>query len=224
LTGIGFDNEMSPRRKTWFAINGTLETIDFPGPSYFRFPQELADKVIDRFCPKGGSVLDPFVGFGTTLVAAQNQGRWGIGFEHDRERMEFARRRVEPPSQVIFDSVWNIADHNLPKFDLVLTSPPYSSFHGPQQDSAEKYIADFERMFCSLAPLMKVESWLIVEISNVRGDRGVTPVAFLATIALMKHFRFWGEEIRCNTGGEIAGPGYDHSYLLLFRPKAVVEI
>jgi DNA modification methylase len=110
--------------RTWFAIDGTLEPIDFAGPSLFRFPMQLAELVIDRFCPLNGAVLDPFLGFGTTLVAAQTTRRWGIGFEHDKERMEFAARRLTLPSKVIHDSAWNVDKHSLPKFDLIFTSPP----------------------------------------------------------------------------------------------------
>jgi site-specific DNA-methyltransferase (adenine-specific) len=46
-----------------------------------------------RIC--GRTILDPFMGSGTSLVACQNQGRAGIGIEIDPEAFEIACRRVD---------------------------------------------------------------------------------------------------------------------------------
>ncbi|MGE0634743.1 MAG: DNA methyltransferase [Pseudobdellovibrionaceae bacterium] len=203
-------------KKTWFEIDGKLEPIDFKGPSYFRYPLDLALKVIEEFCIPRGSVFDPFAGFGTTLVAAQQTGRSGIGFELDLERATFAQSRIRSPGRVIHDRIQNLAKYNLPKFDLIFTSPPYASFESQENDPKEKYTIAFETIFCSFKSLMHDKSNLVIEISNVKDNRGALPIAFLATAALMKHYRFHGEIVRCNTGSEAAGPGYDHSYLLVF--------
>jgi DNA modification methylase len=72
--------------KSWFSIDGDLEPIDFDGPSFFRFPLELAELVISRYSAPGDWVFDPFCGFGTTLVAAQRLGRQAIGVEKDADR------------------------------------------------------------------------------------------------------------------------------------------
>jgi hypothetical protein len=45
-------------------------------------------------CPPGGTVLDPFVGSGTTLLACHHEGRQGIGIERDAGYCEIARRRL----------------------------------------------------------------------------------------------------------------------------------
>lgn len=89
--------------KTWLAIDGTSDSIDFPGPSFFRFPLEQAEFVVDRFSNPGDWILDPFCGFGTTLVAAQHLGRQAIGFEKDLQRFAFAAKRLLHPSRVFPD-------------------------------------------------------------------------------------------------------------------------
>jgi hypothetical protein len=62
---------------------------------------------------------------------------------------------------------------------------------------------------------------LVVELSNLRkADGRIRPVAFTAALRLCEWYEFLGEVVRCNTGDEPAGPGYDHAYLLLFTPKA----
>lgn len=44
--------------------------------------------------PTGGVVLDPFMGSGTTGVAALQEGRSFIGIERELEYVEIARRRI----------------------------------------------------------------------------------------------------------------------------------
>ncbi len=47
------------------------------------------------FLPAAWTILDPFMGSGTTIVACQKEGRAGIGIEKDPEYFDAACRRVE---------------------------------------------------------------------------------------------------------------------------------
>lgn len=58
------------------------------------FPEELARRVIRLFSPLGGIVLDPFVGSGTTALAAKNQRRGWIGIDLDSNYTQIAKRRI----------------------------------------------------------------------------------------------------------------------------------
>lgn len=68
------------------------------GAEYSEHPTQKPLKVMREFiryyCPPDGVVLDPFVGSGTTAVAAELEGRRWIGIEQDEEWAEEARRRV----------------------------------------------------------------------------------------------------------------------------------
>lgn len=57
-------------------------------------PVPLISKLIATFSPEGGLVLDPFMGSGTTAVAAINTSRHFLGFEIDPQHLKGARERV----------------------------------------------------------------------------------------------------------------------------------
>ena len=204
--------------KTWFTIDGTLEPINFPGPSFFRFPLELAELVVDRFSNPGDWVLDPFCGFGSTLVAAQNLGRQAIGFEKDPQRGAFAARQVVPPSRVLIEDSRRVLNHELPPFDLTFTSPPYLSLRedGTEQ-SVQEYVNDLVNIFEAIRRCMKPRSQVVIELSNVRQEGGIRPTLWEAGRSLSELFSLEDELVRCNSGEEMAAPGYNHSTLLVFR-------
>ncbi len=66
-------------------------TRDHPAP----FPLEIAERLIRMFSFVGDTVLDPFVGTGTTSLAASLAGRNSIGIEVDPEYVHMARLRFE---------------------------------------------------------------------------------------------------------------------------------
>ncbi|MEK7535433.1 MAG: site-specific DNA-methyltransferase, partial [Patescibacteria group bacterium] len=59
------------------------------------FPNQLPYDFIQCFCPPNGIVLDPFVGSGTTTVAAKNLGRSYIGIDIAPEYCTIAKKRME---------------------------------------------------------------------------------------------------------------------------------
>lgn len=206
------------RNKTWFTIDGTLEPIDFTCPSFFRFPLELAELVVNRYSHPDDWVLDPFCGFGTTLVAAQNLGRQAIGFEKDSQRGVFADRQVVPPSRVLIEDSRRILDHELPPFDLTFTSPPYLSLREDGSvKSIQAYVSDLVNIFGAIRCCMKPRSKIVIELSNIRQEGGIRPTLWEVGRALAELFCLEDEWVRCNTGEEFAAPGYNHSTLLVFR-------
>jgi DNA modification methylase len=57
-------------------------------------PLGLLRKIIDPITPPGGMVLDPFMGGGTTLIAARDLGRRAIGIEIEERYCEVAAKRL----------------------------------------------------------------------------------------------------------------------------------
>jgi site-specific DNA-methyltransferase (adenine-specific) len=63
-------------------------------PHSAQYPVQLAEWIIKLLSPPGGNVLDPFVGSGSTCVAAANLGREWTGIELDGHSAAYARRRL----------------------------------------------------------------------------------------------------------------------------------
>ncbi len=78
-------------RSAWTDIKGESRLRGHPAP----FPQALAERLIRLFSFAGDTVLDPFLGTGTTSVAAATTGRNSIGNEVDNTYLDIARQRVE---------------------------------------------------------------------------------------------------------------------------------
>jgi site-specific DNA-methyltransferase (adenine-specific) len=58
-------------------------------------PTELMSYLVRMVTPKGGTVLDPFMGSGSTGKAAVREGMKFIGIEREKEYMEIAKTRIE---------------------------------------------------------------------------------------------------------------------------------
>lgn len=58
------------------------------------FPDEIAHRLITLFSYKGETVLDPFMGSGTTLKVALKMGRHAIGYELDVELLDTVKKKV----------------------------------------------------------------------------------------------------------------------------------
>lgn len=57
-------------------------------------PVELMEHLIKLFTKEGATILDPFMGSGTTLIACENLNRNGIGFEKNEEYYDISKKRL----------------------------------------------------------------------------------------------------------------------------------
>ena len=90
LSVIPEDSHREWFQQIWTRLPGA-STKHHPAP----FPAELAERLIRMFSFVGDTVLDPFMGTGTTNIAASMWGRNSIGVEVDPHYFACARKRLE---------------------------------------------------------------------------------------------------------------------------------
>lgn len=99
------------------------------------YPISLARKCIELFSHEGELVVDPFVGSGTTLVAARDANRNAVGFDLKHDYIRLCESRLQQQSlmtrtqQLAVQADARHIDQYLPdeSISLLLTSPPYAN-------------------------------------------------------------------------------------------------
>lgn len=81
--------EWANKRDVW-----TVNTKPYSEAHFATFPEKLIEPMIKAGCPKGGTVLDPFMGAGTTAVVARKLDRNFIGFELNPKYIDIADKRL----------------------------------------------------------------------------------------------------------------------------------
>jgi DNA modification methylase len=124
----------------WSDIRKTKDEIDLHHPAIF--PSALVTRLIQCFTnDEDRNILDPFVGIGSTAIAAEAMGKIGIGFELNPDYAAKARMRpLVRDSMVLLDDdaasggarvIHNVDAARLLDYvepnsiDMVITSPPY---------------------------------------------------------------------------------------------------
>ena len=77
-------------RSSWSDIRGQSTRDGHPAP----YPTSLAERLIKLFSFAGDTVLDPFLGTGSTSIAALLNGRNSIGNEIEPKYLDIARARL----------------------------------------------------------------------------------------------------------------------------------
>ena len=98
LSVISSENHKKWFQQIWTGLTGA-STRRHPAP----FPLELAERLVRMFSFVGDTVLDPFMGTGTTNVAAARFGRNSIGYEIDEEYFGQAVRRMTDATAGFFN-------------------------------------------------------------------------------------------------------------------------
>ena len=110
LSVISSENHKKWFQQIWTGLTGASTQLH-PAP----YPLELAERLIRMFSFVGDTVLDPFMGTGTTNLAASNWGRNSIGFEIDPQYFEMAAQRLKEGATDLFGkAVVNVFQRETP--------------------------------------------------------------------------------------------------------------
>jgi DNA modification methylase len=118
------------------------------------FPIALAKKVIELFTHKGEMVLDPFVGSGTTLVAAQDTDRNAVGFDLQQKYIDLCKSRLVQTT--LFSNAKQLAvqddARDIPQYlnpesvSLIFTSPPYANLLNRERKNKSRRFRNNEQL------------------------------------------------------------------------------
>lgn len=90
LSMIDKENHSKWFRQIWSDVPGSSRYVGHPAP----FPVELARRLVSMFSFVGDTVLDPFVGTGTTNIAALQSHRNSVGYDIESKYIEIATARL----------------------------------------------------------------------------------------------------------------------------------
>ncbi len=99
LSIISDENHKKWFQSIWSGVTGA-STKNHPAP----YPEELAERLIRMFSFVGDTVLDPFMGTGTSTIAAAKWGRNSIGIEIDPHYFEQAEKRIKSATSSLFSN------------------------------------------------------------------------------------------------------------------------
>jgi hypothetical protein len=187
-----------------------------------RYPESLVERFLQEYTRAGDTVLDPFAGYGTTLVVAERMGRIPFGVEINAEKASYIRSRLRRPENLIQGDARLLGEMKLPAIDFSITSPPFTSMDDrddPFSDYRSKsrgytaYLRDLRSVYGQLRNLMKPAGTVVLEIANIKRNGRVTTLAWDVAQEVSQVLRFEGEVIVC---WDHYGYGYDHSYCLVY--------
>jgi DNA modification methylase len=118
------------------------------------FPISLAKKVIELFTHKGELVLDPFVGSGSTLVAARDINRNAVGFDLQESYIKLCKTRLAQSNFLGTEQQMAIQDdaRHIPEYfdreivSLIFTSPPYANLLNRPRKNKSRRFRDNEQL------------------------------------------------------------------------------
>ena len=201
----------------------------------FRSVEAVVDYFIHHFTKPGDIVFDPFAGFGTTLLAAEEMGRIPFGIEADEELYQYIRSQIDNKENIILGDSRKLDEFQIPKVDFVYTSPifmrsdetknPLSGYSEP--GTYLVYLDELQSIFSKMREFLKPGAKVVVDVDNLKATdtRPYTLLAWDIARSISKVLNFEGEIVACweyQDKDESDSPqvrGYDHTYCLVFKSE-----
>lgn len=192
------------------------------------FPESLVATVIEEYTTRGQRVLDPFAGYGTTLMVAERMKRHAIGVELLPERAELIRSRLRGAAEVINGDARDLTALVSGPVDLCFTSPPYMTAADHPQNPLTAYqtldgdyatyLAEIGNIFEQVAILLRPGGHAVINVANVRTGDTITPLAWDLARIVADHLTLRQESFLC---WDEQPDGLSGDYCLVFQRTSV---
>ena len=187
-----------------------------------RYSESLVEYFLSEFTQEKDIVFDPFAGFGTTLIVAEQLGRNPYGIEYDEGRVRYIKSKLNKTDNIIHGDSRKLSDYDFPEINFSLTSPPYMTEFGKADpftaykivgDGYQGYLQDIQSIYKQLALKLDNDAKVVIEVANIKKEGHVTTLAWDIAKSVSEVLLFEGEII---VNWDSYGAGYDHSYCLIF--------
>jgi len=219
----------------WSDIRKSPEELRLKHPAMF--PVALATRLMESFLPSGlQTVLDPFAGIGSTLVAAAQLGKQAIGLELSPEFVELAVNRPDGPRAAGRTAgkaatgkavIYNASATDLLQFvpensiDMCLTSPPYWDILNQRRTADSKAVRHYGNLQNDLGTIADYDDFLSA-LTNIFADvlRVLKPGAHCCIVVmdLRKKNRFY--PFHSDLASRLQAIGYEFDDLIIWNRQS----
>ena len=171
------------------------------------FPESLVETILDEYTSPADLVLDPFAGYGTTLVVAERMGREAIGVELLEAHADIIAGRLTGAAKVITGDSRNLTSLVRGPVDLCLTSPPYMTAVDHPENPLNayetldgdygKYLEEIGDIFGQVAQLLRPGGHAIINVANMETEGTITPLAWDMARIVSRHLTLRHESFLC---------------------------
>ncbi|WP_436876393.1 DNA methyltransferase [Mammaliicoccus sciuri] len=185
--------------KSWFTLQSRqrYKTIKHPG----KFPEELAEKFILFFSKNNELIFDPFMGVGSTAVAAEENNRQFRGIELESSFISMAENRLENKNNIIEGDSRYAKYYKDVEADFIITSPPYWNMLGKSRGNSNSqhkdriqknldlvysdsqndlgniddysiFMKNLQKVFKNCNKILKSRKYMVVVVQNFRDSNG----------------------------------------------------
>jgi DNA modification methylase len=210
----------------WSDVRKSSDELALGHPAMF--PSMLCERLIRMFLRQGERrVLDPFMGTGSTLVAAKALGMQGVGLEINPAYIELARERLEapdlfrqaaPPPEIHQADARTLRERVPPEsIDLCITSPPYWDILNQKRTADSKDVRHYGNLDGDLGTIADYEAFLDELATVFRQVLAVLrPGAYCIVVVmdLRKKSRFF--PFHSDLAGRLANAGFLYDDLIVW--------
>lgn len=161
---------------------------------------------IQEFSAPDGTILDPFSGFASTLIAAHLEGRQAVGIEIEENRFYISRKRLEKLGIGTVKMLNGDCNHLLKSIepvDLIITNIPYfgSSFKSAEatqvytSNSYGDYLCRIRESLKQFKCALKPAAHIVCMAQNIHIGQQFIPQAWDIAKLLSEQFRFIEERV-----------------------------